>query len=87
MGPIIGSIIEFFVETLEILLGGGRRRHHAPAARRSNSVGSVVAAGILFAVAAIIFFFWATIVSVAIIAFWIAVAVGLVIGVVKFFAD
>lgn len=87
MGPFIGSVIEFFVECLEILIGGARRRTQHSASRRVYSAFSIVAAAFFIALAAIIFFFWATIVSVALIAFWIAVAVGLVVGVVKFFAD
>ncbi len=87
MGPIIGSVIEFFVECLEMLIGGTRRRHQHSASRRVYSGFGIIAAAFFLALAAIIFFFWATIVSVALIAFWIAVAIGLVVGVVKFFAD
>ncbi|TLX16240.1 hypothetical protein [Rhizobium sp. MHM7A] len=83
----MSAVIEFFVECLELLLGGRRRRHQSQIARNADIGFRLVGAAMLIALAVAIFVFWATIVSFAIIAFWIAVVLGLVIGVVKFFAD
>lgn len=83
----MSAVIEFFVECLELIIGGGRRRHQSQVARNADIGFRLVGAAILIGLVVAIFMFWATIVSFAIIAFWIAVALGLVIGVVKFFAD
>jgi uncharacterized membrane protein len=83
----MGAVIEFFVECLELIIGGGRRRHQSQGARNVDIGFRLFGAAIFIALVVAIFVFWATIVSVAIIAFWIAVALGLVIGVVKFLAD
>jgi hypothetical protein len=83
----MGSVIEFFVECLEFIIGGGRRRHQSELARNVDIGFRFVGAAVFIALVVAIFVFWATIVSAAIVAFWIAVALGLVIGVVKFFAD
>lgn len=80
-------VFEFFAELLELFIGRSRRRNQSATTQNADIVVRLIGAAIVIALAVAIFIFWATIVSFAIIAFWIAVVLGLVIGVVKFFAD
>jgi hypothetical protein len=83
----MGPVIEFSVECLELIIGGGRRRNQSQMSRNGDIAARLVGAAIFIAISVAIFVFWATIVSFAIVAFWIAVVIGLLIGIVKFFAD
>jgi heme A synthase len=84
---IMSVVIEFFTESLELLLGGRRRRNQSSTARNADVALRIFLAAILIAIGVAIFVFWATIVTVAITVFWIAVLIGLGIGIFKFFAD
>lgn len=83
----MGAVIEFFAESLELLIGGRRRRAQSTSARNADIAFRVITAAILVVLAIAVFAFWATIVSVAITVFWIAVVIGLGVGIFKFFAD